>query len=173
MPRKDPIERAAYKAAYDAEYRVTHREKTAARRAVYRKAYRGASRAAAIRKITEHRKRPVECMWDITPDYRTFKNPCAGPIQIDHIHGRGIKDYEEGSVPFYLAITGGRIDLNELRLLCRYHNRWNAHRPFDEGRWNRERKSYMACTECGVETKRVPNGLCKRCHSRLNPGANT
>ncbi len=73
-------------------------------------------RLKALAMIAEARGRPVECMPELAP---RKKNPCRGPLQVDHIYGGGRFD---AGYKLYKAIVNGKRDLSYFRVLCRRHN---------------------------------------------------
>lgn len=90
------------------------------------------ARQDALQTIAAYWRRPIECMWDLTPALPTMHNSCHGRLQLDHIRGGGCADYRSnGNNAVYREIRDGKRDLNDFRILCQRHNRWGNTR---EGR---------------------------------------
>ena len=70
--------------------------------------------------ISKYYKRPLECMYDITPGLEEI--PCLGPLQIDHINGGGRADYRTHGISVYRDIAHEKRSFDDFRILCALHN---------------------------------------------------
>jgi hypothetical protein len=74
-------------------------------------------------------EKDIECMIDLTPravgDGLPLSSlPHSSTLEIDHLNGGGHKEHEK--IPhdqFYLGIIDGTYPIENLRLLCKLHNR--------------------------------------------------
>src|SRR5438034_226228 len=128
MSYKDPADRRKWEQDHREERRAYFRNRDSSPE---RRGRHHEWRRKAILQLANFWSRPIECMKDITPIPLNAATPCEGPIQIDHIHGGGRKDWAKNSWRVYRDIARGVRNLTDYRLLCRHHNSWNA----GLGRW--------------------------------------
>jgi len=135
--------------------------------------YRFSMRTQAREMIAAHYGRPVECMIDMTPERWTADEPCQGQIEIDHIDGGGLIEYQKigGTDALARLIVSGVRQIVGLRLLCRFHNlRAHLLPPADADSEKREKKRlYMrdwhqaaAAKRKGKRTVLSPRALVSR-----------
>lgn len=109
---------------YYKEYRKTHNRETLAAARLTRE--RNKIRAQTIVSQRWGNDEP-RCRYDTLPiDNPLRTHSCFGQLQLDHMNGGGMAEYQKGPSWLFTRILNGERSLDDLRILCQLHQLWNC-----------------------------------------------